>query len=63
MQSVVHLHPNECTALAEVSFRPVRCQLDGPLSIRQGLGVLLQTAITVRPVPKEPRDIDKQTYA
>lgn len=57
---MAHLHANECAALAEVSFRPGSCQLDGLLSIRQGLWVLLQTAITVRPVPKEPGDIDRQ---
>lgn len=49
-----HLHAHESTALAEVSFGPVRGQLNGAFSICQGLRVLLQAVIAVGTIPKEP---------
>lgn len=53
-ESWTHLHAHESAALAKVSLGPVRGQLDGPLGVCQGLGVLLQAAVAVRPIPKEP---------
>lgn len=52
-----HLHAHKSTALAEVSFGPVWCQLNGAFSICQGLRVLLQAVITIRTIPKEPTKV------
>ena len=49
-----HLHADESSAFAEVSFGPVGGQVDGALRVSQGQGVLVQTAVAVRAIPKEP---------
>lgn len=50
-----HLHAHESTAFTKVSLGPLWGELNGAFSIGQGQWVLLQAAIAIRTIPKEPK--------